>query len=247
MRRASDRRIEPRPAFPTLRAFRSCQTVAFFVAVVGLWSGTPPRALAQQPTKPPAKSLSTRVAEQKQQIEALEKEIAAQRTQLTAQQAVADSQTARVRELEAELEVLSRRLAELERKAGEPGWESALEARLQEIEAASKKSPELPPDIVSAGDFPGSIRIPRTDAAVKFGGRIRTAAVLTLDPLGSDESSPSQDTLHVTWPRSSSASYNPVLFVYEPYNVIGTALAAFANKTPMANDALKIRARTLIP
>jgi hypothetical protein len=40
---------------------------------------------------------------------------------------------------------------------------------------------------VSAGDFPGSIRIPGTDAAIKFGGRIRTAVVLTLDPLGTDD------------------------------------------------------------
>jgi hypothetical protein len=41
--------------------------------------------------------------------------------------------------------------------------------------------------VVSAGDFPGSIRIPGTDAAIKFGGRIRTAAVFTLDSLGSDD------------------------------------------------------------
>src|SRR5206468_10844820 len=53
--------------------------------------------------------------------------------------------------------------------------------------AASKKRPELPPDVVSAGDFPGSIRVPGTDAAIKFGGRIRTAAVLTLNPLGTDD------------------------------------------------------------
>src|SRR6185369_3065420 len=37
------------------------------------------------------------------------------------------------------------------------------------------------------GDFPGSIRIPGSDAAVKFGGRVRTAGVLTLDPLGTDD------------------------------------------------------------
>ncbi|MGH7682216.1 MAG: DcaP family trimeric outer membrane transporter [Candidatus Eiseniibacteriota bacterium] len=62
-----------------------------------------------------------------------------------------------------------------------------MEARLGRIEASTKKAPELPPDIVSAGDFPGSIRIPGTDAAMKFGGRVRTAAVFTLDPLGTDD------------------------------------------------------------
>jgi len=47
--------------------------------------------------------------------------------------------------------------------------------------------PELPPNVVSAGEFPGSIRIPGTDAAIKFGGRIRTAVVFTLGPLGSED------------------------------------------------------------
>src|SRR6185369_3322678 len=59
--------------------------------------------------------------------------------------------------------------------------------RIKKVEAATQKSPELPPDIVSAGEFPGSIRIPGSDAAIKFGARIRTAAVMTLDPLGTDD------------------------------------------------------------
>ena len=65
--------------------------------------------------------------------------------------------------------------------------DSVIEARLKAIEDETKKAPELPPDIVSAGDFPGSMRIPGTDAAIKFGGRVRTAAVFTLDPLGTDD------------------------------------------------------------
>jgi len=35
--------------------------------------------------------------------------------------------------------------------------------------------PELPPNVVSAGDFPGSIRIPGTDAALKLGARIENS------------------------------------------------------------------------
>jgi hypothetical protein len=45
----------------------------------------------------------------------------------------------------------------------------------------------MPPDVVSAGDFPGSIRIPGSDAAIKFGGLVRTSVVFTLDPLGTDD------------------------------------------------------------
>jgi hypothetical protein len=65
--------------------------------------------------------------------------------------------------------------------------QEALEARLKRIEQSAEKVPELPPNVVSAGDFPGSIRIPNTDAAVKFGGRIRAAGVFTLSALGSDD------------------------------------------------------------
>jgi hypothetical protein len=63
----------------------------------------------------------------------------------------------------------------------------ALEERLKQIQEEAEKVPELPPNVVSAGEFPGSIKIPNTDAAVKFGGRIRMAAVFTLDPLGSSD------------------------------------------------------------
>src|SRR5262249_31580886 len=62
-----------------------------------------------------------------------------------------------------------------------------LEERVRRVEAATQRSPELPPDVVSAGEFPGSIAIPGSDAAIKFSALIRTAAVFTLDPLGTDD------------------------------------------------------------
>jgi len=133
-------------------------------------------ALAQKKSK----TLTTQVAEQKRQIEE-------QLILLEEQKALADSQTVRIRELEKEIEALRLRLEDVERQMGAVVSDSLLEARLKGIEATAKKSPELPPDIVSAGDFPGSIRIPGSDAAVKFGGRVRTAVVLTLDPLGTDD------------------------------------------------------------
>lgn len=95
--------------------------------------------------------------------------------------------SAKLDSLRTQLEAMTRRLEDVEVEAGRALPDSILEQRLKEVEAASKKSPELPPDMVSAGDFPGSIRIPGTDAAVKFGGRVRTSVVLTLDPLGTDD------------------------------------------------------------
>jgi hypothetical protein len=82
---------------------------------------------------------------------------------------------------------MAKRLAEMEQLLPAAERQKALEERLTRIEKTADKVPELPPNVVSAGDFPGSLRIPGTDAAVKFGGRIRTAVVFTLDPLGSDD------------------------------------------------------------
>jgi hypothetical protein len=148
----------------------------------------------KKPARSTAPSLSSQVADQKKKIAALQDSVALQQAQLAAQSAVADSQSVQlaaqrdqIGRLIAELEEMKKRLEIIESQANLPAWEDSLEKRLKLIEEATKKSPELPPDIVAAGDFPGSIRIPGSDAAIKFGGRIRTAAVLTLDPLGTDD------------------------------------------------------------
>ena len=145
-------------------------------------------------TKRADKSVSAQLDEQKREIEAQRAQIEGQKARIEQQIAYSDSQAVHIQQLEAKLAALearlselSKRLVDLEAAAGKALPDSILEARIKEVEASTKKSPELPPDIVSAGDFPGSIRIPGTDAAVKFGGRVRTAVVLTLDPLGTDD------------------------------------------------------------
>jgi hypothetical protein len=97
------------------------------------------------------------------------------------------AQTAEIAELREQLAALSKQLEDL--RAAIPGMlaQDELKKRLEALEEATEKVPELPQSIVSAGDFPGSIRIPGTDTAIKFGGRIRTAAVFTLGPLGSED------------------------------------------------------------
>jgi hypothetical protein len=149
---------------------------------------------AKRTKKAPAPTLSTQIADQKRQIEAQQALIDTQQTLLAAQGAAADSQAGRIAgqatriaALDSQLVVMKHRLETLESQASFPAWEDSLEKRLRQVEASTQKSPELPPDVVSAGDFPGSIRIPGSDAALKFGARIRTAMVLTLDPLGTDD------------------------------------------------------------
>lgn len=49
------------------------------------------------------------------------------------------------------------------------------------------QQPEAPADIVRAGDFPGSLKIPGSDAAFRVGGLVRVNWVTTLDPLLVDD------------------------------------------------------------
>jgi DcaP outer membrane protein len=150
---------------------------------------------AQTKAKPSPRTTSSQTAaQQRREIARLRAEVDSQRVWIAGQSAHADSQaaqidtlSARVAALEALLQGMALRLEDVESSAGHALPDSVLEERLGRIEEASKKSPELPPEMVSAGDFPGSIRIPGTDAAVKFGGRVRTSVVLTLDPLGTDD------------------------------------------------------------
>ena len=52
---------------------------------------------------------------------------------------------------------------------------------------AAEPTPDLPAMVVSAGEFPGSIRIPGTESAFKLGGQARMVAVHTLSALGTDD------------------------------------------------------------
>lgn len=162
-------------------------------ALIGLAAATSCPAGAQ--ARKAAKSTTPhQIAEQKRRIDAQQLLIEHQRALIDSQRVAADSltatlaaQTARLAAMDSVLTTMRIRLEALESQANFPAWEDSLEARIRQVEAATQKSPELPPDVVSKGDFPGSIRIPGTDAAIKFGGRIRTAVVLTLDPLGTDD------------------------------------------------------------
>ncbi len=62
----------------------------------------------------------------------------------------------------------------------------AVEERLAELESSVEALPEKT-DIVSAGDFPGSFKIPGTDAAMKIGGQVRFTGINSFDALGSED------------------------------------------------------------
>ena len=93
---------------------------------------------------------------------------------VTEQRALIDGQAERIGALEKDL-------AALKLQGGAPPTPESMAA------AKAQRQPEMPREAVSAGDFPGSIRIPGTDSAIKFGGQARMTLVHTLGPLGTDD------------------------------------------------------------
>jgi hypothetical protein len=77
-------------------------------------------------------------------------------------------------------------VADLKKQPPAPTVPDAVAQRLAEVEKAVQRVPELT-KVVSPGDFPGSMRIPGTDAAMKIGGQARMTMVQTLAALGTDD------------------------------------------------------------
>lgn len=63
---------------------------------------------------------------------------------------------------------------------------AAANERLKKLEETTRKLPETA-DVVSAGDFPGSLRIPGTNAALKIGGRVQVTLVDSFSAIGSGD------------------------------------------------------------
>ena len=127
------------------------------------------------------------IEEQQRLLDSQQEKLADQERLLEEQKGDLDARRKEIEALRLLIESLTRRLDELQGEMPKYVTQEAIEARLKTVEQQANKSPELPPDVVSAGDFPGSIRIPGTDAAIKFGGQVRVALVATLDPLGSKD------------------------------------------------------------
>jgi hypothetical protein len=184
----------PRPA---ARCPRLLGAILAGLAVLVVWtSGAAAQSAAPAPKS--TKSTKSRTTKPKTPppptTRELQKLLEAQRTQLELQAlrlAAADSSSAAqdstIAALQASITKLNIRLDELEQQVPSSELTKQLESRLARVEAESLWVPELGPDVVSAGDFPGSIRIPRTDTAIKFGGRVRFATVFSLEALGTED------------------------------------------------------------
>jgi hypothetical protein len=131
-------------------------------------------------------------------VKELQKQIDEQQSQIEAQQKLIEQQAGNIEDLKKQLEkmqqtldALTAQLKEVEVQQAAAVSKTELEARLTKVESSLEEKPELL-DVVSAGNFPGSFKIPGTDAAMKIGGLVWTSIVQTFSPLGSD-------TQFLTW------------------------------------------------
>jgi len=191
----------------TLTADRGTVRAAFSAAPLMLrafaWAllAVPSPALAQEtapPSAPPAPSKPTTAPQRKKQgqptVKELQKLIGEQKAQIESQEKLIAEQAGDIEQLKAQLaqmrqslDALTARLNQVETQqaAAAAASRRELDARLTKIEGSLQEKPELP-EVVSAGNFPGSFKIPGTDAAMKIGGVVWTSLVQTFTPLGSD-------------------------------------------------------------
>ncbi len=150
---------------------------AIHLSVASLAAQTPPPA---DPQGPSVAELARLVASQARAIEEQKQALEAQQREIEQLRKVLD-ETQR-------LSLASHnRLEELARAAPAPTVSAAVEERLAKIEQAVTQIPDLPTDVVAAGEFPGSLAIPGTDAALRVAGLVRTTAVASLGPLGTED------------------------------------------------------------
>jgi DcaP outer membrane protein len=95
------------------------------------------------------------------------------------QRAILDAQAQRI-------EALEKSVAALKEQTGTT-VAPEVEQRLAQIEKDVQRVPEMPAQAVSAGEFPGSMRIPGTKSAIKIGGQARMSLVNTFAALGTDD------------------------------------------------------------
>ena len=165
-----------------MRTRRLPQGVCVFIAALAaapLGAQTPPSVSA--PQSPP--SVETTLAELRKLVERQQGLLEAQSKLLEGLSRAISGLKKQVDDAGAVALTARNEVADLKKQPPAPTVPDAVAERLAELEKAVQRVPELT-DVVAAGDFPGSIRIPGTDAAMKFGGQARMTMVHTLGALG---------------------------------------------------------------
>lgn len=124
---------------------------------------------------------------QRDRVEVLRGKIDKLQKQLEEQKKLTEEQRKQIQEMNDLILSMHNRLEEIEGQPPDASIREALDKRIKELEDSIQTEPEIPPDVVSAGEFPGSLKIPGTDAAIRIGGRVKFSTVYTFDDLGVDD------------------------------------------------------------
>jgi len=160
----------------------------YALALVALLSAAVAAAedAAKAPATPPEEPTPPSVKDLLKVIEAQRAELEKQLEALRKQNDAIDAQAEQIAKLEAALLAVQNQIQEMQNRPEVVSIDQALEERLKKLELGLEQVPEIS-EVVSAGDFPGSIRIPGTDAAIKIGGQVRATLVENLEALGVDD------------------------------------------------------------
>jgi hypothetical protein len=134
-------------------------------AVLVVIVGAAPASVAAQATPAPRTGEVARSKSAAETVSDLRKLVEEQRRALDEQQREIDALRRRLDETMQLTLSAHYRLEELDKTAPEPTVRAAVEERLAKIEESVQQLPDVPKDVVSAGEFPGSIRIPGTEDA----------------------------------------------------------------------------------
>lgn len=108
-----------------------------------------------------------------------------QRALLQTQGRLIDELTKRLDETSKTVAASQQRISDLEQRAA--GTPPQVQQRLAEIEQSLRKLPELTQKELATEDFPGSFKIPGSDAGIRFGGQVRTVLARNLGALGTED------------------------------------------------------------
>ena len=142
----------------------------------------PPGLIAQDKPSASMDDLYQMVQKQQQLIES-------QMQQIEAQKEIIDNHTKALQSLSTKLDQVAQAQDMVfgTDTAAPTEDQISLRERLAALEKSATETPEMPANVLTAGDFPGSIRIPGTNMAGKVGGFVRLGVVNSFDPIGSDD------------------------------------------------------------
>jgi len=125
------------------------------------------------------RELQRQAEQQRALIEQQKTDLNRQQEQINAQQQQLDSSTKVLSDLQTQLDQLRNERSQ----APDTDEQLAMRKRLEELESQVRSIPEDPASALADDSFPGSLRVPGSNAAYKIGGYAKVGLIKNFDPL----------------------------------------------------------------